>query len=362
VKRVAVARALKLVGCEFASVSLFHRVIITPGGGYTITLKIQPGANVDELIGKKMNLSTALNIEEIEIKRIAPRLVELTARPQMPKELPDFPLVIHSDIVPPRTPHLIPIGVDGDGLIASIPLFDSAGGSVSLVAGNPGSGKSSALQIIVASLIPTPTVVVWFDPKGGADAAKFSNRVDVVADSIEAKSAEAKLKQLNRIVMRRANALADGFDIGVLHHIVVLVDEWASLGIDGSKKEREAVEEQLRRLAATGRALKVSLVLATQRPTSTTIDVATRGLATTRLVFAVGDVHASVAALGSPGAETLHPMRDRGVAFLNDAVRMRKVRMFKVPIDLQAEAAANRGLKMTLDELEQWEMSCLLPG
>ena len=358
-KRVAVTRALKLVGCDFASVSLFHRVETTPGGGYTITLRIQPGANIEELIAKKMNLSTALNIDEIEIKRVAPRLVELTARPPMPKEFPTFPTFIHSDIVPPRTPHTVPIGIDGDGLIAHLPLFDEAGGSVSLIAGNPGSGKSSALQIIVASLIPTPTVIVWFDPKGGADATKFSKRVDVVADCIDAKATEAKIRLLNRIVMRRANALADGFDLGLLSNIVVLVDEWASLGIDGNKKEREAVEEQLRRLAATGRALKVSLVLATQRPTSTTIDVATRGLATTRLVFAVGDVHASIAALGSPGAELLHPMRDRGVAFLNDAVRLRKVRMFRVPADLKATAHENQGMKMTLEELDEWEEACL---
>ena len=358
-KRVAVARALKLIGCDFATVSLFHRVDVTPGGGYTITLRIRPGANVDELVAKKMNLSTALNVEEIDIKRIAPRLVELIARPPMPKELPDYPTYIHTDIVPPRTPHSIPIGIDGDGLVAYLPLFDEAGGSVSLVAGNPGSGKSSALQIIVASLIQTPTVIVWFDPKGGADAAKFSKRVDVVQDSIDAKSVESKLRQLNRVVMRRANALADGFDLGLVSNIVVLVDEWASLGVDGNKKEREAVEEQLRRLAATGRACKVSLVLATQRPTSTTIDVATRGLATTRLVFAVGDVHASIAALGAPGAEQLHPMRDRGVAFLNDAVRLRKVRMFRVPVDLQATAFANQGMKMTIDELDSWEESCL---
>jgi hypothetical protein len=348
-----------MVGCDFASVSLFHRVDVTPGGGYTVTLRIRPGSNINELVEKIPNLTSALNMEEVEIRRVAPRLFELSARKQMPNTLPDFPTIIHTDIVPPRTPTSIPIGIDGDGLVAHIPLFDEAGGSVSLVAGNPGSGKSSALQIIVASLIQTPTVIVWFDPKGGADAAKFAKRVDVVPNSIDSRSTESKLRQLNRIVMRRANALANGFDLGMVSNIVVLVDEWASLGVDGNKKEREAVEEQLRRLAATGRALKVSLVLATQRPTAATIDVATRGLATTRLVFAVGDVHASVAALGSAGAEQLHPMRDRGVAFLNDAIRMRKVRMFRVPTDLQATAHANQGLKMTIDELEALEESCL---
>ena len=358
-KRLVVARALKLVDCDFAFVSLFHRVVVTPGGGYTVTLRIKPGSDVEKLFDKKGNLSSALNADEIELRRVAPRLVELIARPVMPSKLPDFQIVKSQEIIPPRTPFQVPLGIDADGLVSYLPLFDDAGGSVSLIAGNPGSGKSSALKIIVASLIQTSTGIVWFDPKGGADASEFANRVEVIPNSIDSKTVEEKLRQINRIIMRRATAMANGYDINGVSPIVILIDEWASLGVDGVKKERERVEEQLRRLAATGRASRVSLILATQRPTATTIDVATRGLATTRLVFAVGDVHASIAALGHPGAENLHPMKDRGVAFLNDASKVRKVRMYRVPQDLRSLASENRGLKKTLDEIEDLESSCL---
>lgn len=139
----------------------------------------------------------------------------------------------------------------------------------------------------------------------------------------------------------------------------MIVDEWATLGADGSKTDRADLELELRRLAATGRASHVALVLATQRPTVASIDVTTRGLAGTRLVFAVGDQHASIAALGQPGAELLDPRADRGTALLNDEQRVRPVRLYAVPDDLRERAAAVPGCRRTVAELSALEDACL---
>ncbi len=359
-KRLRVARALALAGIDFAFVSPFHKVTKTPGGGFSLILKLKPGSSGTKLLELKENLSTALNYDELEIRRITPRKYELVARRALPTNFPEFHQSYPDQIVPPRTPENVPIGIDADGNTAFFPMFDDAGGTVSLIAGNPGTGKSSALRILVASLMPTNTTIVWLDPKGGADASVFSSRVEAIPDCVNSKIAFNKLKEINDLIIRRSRAIANGYDVSLFRNLVVFVDEWASLGVDGIKKEREAVDEQLRRIASTGRAAKVSLVLATQRPTSTNIDVSTRGLATMRLVFAVMDTHASIASLGYTGAELLQPKRDRGIAIMNDTIGIRKVRIFKVPGNLKDLADQTKGLKTTLQELSDWESSAVL--
>ena len=360
-KRFIVTRALRISGIDFAYVSPFHRVRRTKSGGFTLILKIHPGASGVKLQEFKENLLSALNYDEIEIRRLSPRNFELRARKGLPSKFPVLEVAKNTEIVPKRTPFQIPIGIDADGAIAKFPLFDEAGGTVSLIAGNPGTGKSSALKILVASLLPTSTAILWLDPKGGADASIFASRVEAIPDCINANIAIVKLREINDLILRRSRALAIGFDSSLFRELVVFVDEWATLGVHGTKKEREAVDEQLRSIAATGRAAKVALVLATQRPTSTNIDVSTRGLATTRLVFAVMDKHASIASLGFSGAEMLHPQEDRGIAILNDNLGLRKIRVYKVPENLSELALDNSGLRTTLEELSLWEKATLKP-
>jgi hypothetical protein len=358
-KRFVVTRALHVSGIDFAYVSPFHRVRKSQNGGFSLILKIQPGASGVKLQEFKENLLSALNYDEIEIRRLSPRKFELRARKGLPSKFPVFEVIKNSDVVPKKTPYEVPIGIDADGAIAKFSLFDDAGGTVSLIAGNPGTGKSSALRILVASLLPTSTAIVWLDPKGGADASIFASRVEAIPDCINADVAIVKLREINELILRRSRALATGVDGSLFRELVVFVDEWATLGVHGTKKGREAVDEQLRSIAATGRAAKVTLVLATQRPTSTNIDVSTRGLATTRLVFAVMDRHASIASLGYSGAELLHPKEDRGIAILNDSTGLRKVRVYKVPENLREVAQENSGLRTTLEELSLWEMATL---
>ncbi|MDA2974094.1 MAG: hypothetical protein O2986_06035 [Actinomycetota bacterium] len=60
--------------------------------------------------------------------------------------------------------------------------------------------------------------------------------------------------------------------------IVLVVDEWAELAADGSSKQRDEANRLLRRFVSLGRATGCSAVLATQRPTSETIDTGTRAL------------------------------------------------------------------------------------
>ena len=356
-KKIAVKNALALVGFNFAKVSWLKKTLKTPNGGYTIQLKLLPGGAASELVKLKEKLASALNVDEVDIRKIGARKLELTARQELPRLLPEFDNGTWSSIYSGSQISSISIGKTSDGFEAIFPVSDDAGGVVSLIAGNPGSGKSSLLKIILSSLMQTNAVIVWFDPKGGADARIFKSRVDVVGDCINAPSATEKLVQLNELVMRRANALASGKSLDGLPPVVVFVDEWANLGVNGNKKEKEEVDAQLRKLAAMGRASKVSLILSTQRPTATTIDVATRGMASVRVVFGVGDVHASIAALGYPGAELLHASLDRGKALYNNGASIQKIAIYQVPAELEELANSTFQANISLSSLATLENS-----
>lgn len=357
--RLATHTALTALGLPGLSVAWHLPAERTPSGGFAVTLRLAPGATVASVTAAADRLAVALGVDCVEVRRTAPRRVRLTAQQPLPLTLPRYPEPSAPGLVPAGTPCAVPLGLDRDGYPAELVLFDDAGGTVTLLAGSPGTGKSSALRLLVAGLMHTRTSVLWLDPKGGADAARFAARVEAVGDASQAAVALGYLRAVNALAARRAMALAAGDDLRQCRRLVVIVDEWATLGADGTKQDRAEVETELRRLAATGRASHIALVLATQRPTATSIDVTTRSLAGARLAFAVGDVHASTAALGVPGAELLDPKTDRGTALLNDSSRIRPVRLHQVPTDLTARADATRGLCTTVAELQRWETACL---
>jgi hypothetical protein len=134
-----------------------------------------------------------------------------------------------------------------------------------------------------------------------------------------------------------------------------MIDEWAMLGTLGTKQQQQEFTNQLRRLVSTGRSSNVSIVLATQRPTSVTIDVATRELSGNRIAFSVGDEHASEAILGIKGAESLvNPLRQgQALTWINGEVS--RISLYKVSPDLASDCEDNSGFNYTLDELIQLE-------
>lgn len=353
--KVAVARALRDLDLAGFRVEWLTPSVRTPSGGIRVAVRIPRGASHDQLFRLAPHLAVALRSESVRIEKSGPVSATLTTEMPFGAGLPPYPTQISSGEVPARTPWSVPLGRDADGYPVQFTLFDDAGGTVSLIAGSPGTGKSSTLRLLMAALAPTRTAIVWLDPKSGADAAAFSARAQVCPTAISATEALRVIHDLNALVRRRVDRLARLGTIGRVQPVVVLIDEWAALGVDGSRKDKEQLDAELRRLAATGRAALVSVVLATQRPTSTTIDVATRSLAATRLCFAVGDQHASIAALGVPGAEQLNPLRDRGTAYLDAGCGLSKVRIYGVPTALPSLVEEFRGLRTTLDTISSWE-------
>jgi hypothetical protein len=357
--KLKVAIALNRLALSLIRVAWTHPVLRFSNQGCSVILNLKPGCTYEMLETKVSHLMVALKVTHLELDRLSPSKVSLTFGTFERDSFPAYPVQLANATAP--FTGSIPIGVDVYGSPVLLSLFDQAGGSVSLISGNPGQGKSSALRLVVAGLLHSSTVILWLDPKGGADARFFRNRVIAVGDAVSAPVVIKHLMQINELIDRRVKLLSEEYSLAPLPPVLVLVDEWAHLGLDGTRPETSEVEVLLRRIASMGRAAKVSLVLATQRPTSTQIDVSTRGLASNLLSFYVGDEYASIAALGQKGAETLHPIRDRGIAFFRDGAKLQKVYLYQVPEDLREASETVTGIA-SLEDLRLWESLIGLPG
>jgi S-DNA-T family DNA segregation ATPase FtsK/SpoIIIE len=174
-----------------------------------------------------------------------------------------------------------------------------------LLGGLPGSGKSNSLRVFLAGLACRREVCLLIvDPKH-AEGAMWMSRASEVVLGNEARATTELLSEILAEIQRRSAFLA-GQSTGLLlpgpvfPWLVLLVDEWAEVGAGGSPKERQVITEQLRRIASLGRAVGVSVILATQRPTSDVIDSSTRALLSDRIALRCMDRWTADAILG-PG-------------------------------------------------------------
>jgi S-DNA-T family DNA segregation ATPase FtsK/SpoIIIE len=132
-----------------------------------------------------------------------------------------------------------------------------------LIGGVVGSGKSGVLNVILASLAACPDVVLWgIDLKGGMELRPWAARLDRLAT--DAADAVDLLADAVTEVRRRADLQA-GLGRRLWEPtpqapaLVVVVDEYAELPDDAHPNADS--------LARLGRAVAVTLLAATQRPT-----------------------------------------------------------------------------------------------
>jgi S-DNA-T family DNA segregation ATPase FtsK/SpoIIIE len=103
---------------------------------------------------------------------------------------------------------------------------------------------------------------------------------------------------------------------------VVVIDEFADLILSLNKGEREVFEKQVNRLAATGRAAGIHLVIATQRPTTDIITGTIKANITARVSFRLPSQVDSRTILDRPGAENLLGQGDMLMSIDNDVQRL----------------------------------------
>ena len=351
-KRQATQRAIALLEIASVTVPLFQKVQKTPAGGFTLRLKLSAGVSMKDLEQIAERFAVALKVDTVKFTKTSANGVLLSAQKGLPKHLPKMPIQQSNQMALfPTSPNKVPVGIDADGNLVEVELFSSAGGTVTLIGGNPGKGKSSLLKIIVSGLLDSNHSIIWFDAKSGADARPFRHRADVFDDPSDPEKFLEVLTKIQELTRRRNQFNGRGWDISPLSKTVLIIDEWAVLAGLGSKQLQSSIQQELRKIVATARSANISVVLATQRPTKDNIDITTRELSNTRIAFQVGDIHASEAILGFSGAEPAVNNLPRGRALKWENGDVTKFALFDLPPTMSNPVSMNGGLKLTVDDL-----------
>ena len=205
----------------------------------------------------------------------------------------------------------IEVGIDRYGQPVTIQLY---GGSGVLIAALPGQGKSSMLNLIMASVLADKRATAFIaDCKGGADfhawrdaAERFwagnpDTDPEGILEIFRASHATMEARYA-RLPGYRATKIDEELssepDFGPL---LVVVDEAQMLFGDKSPVPQQAKDEALRlalSVIARGRAVNVWLLVASQRVTSDEIPAAITQRITTRIAFRLDTQHGSQAILG----------------------------------------------------------------
>jgi S-DNA-T family DNA segregation ATPase FtsK/SpoIIIE len=195
-----------------------------------------------------------------------------------------------------------------------------------LLAGEPGAGKSVALNNIVAHGALCPDVSLWlFDGKQvelglWRDVADTFVGPDITTALVRLEQLQIEMNrrytELDR-VRRRKIVQSDPVDV-----IMVVIDELALFSATmGSKDDQDTFVRLLRDLVARGRAAGIIVVAATQRPSADIIPTSLRDLFGYRLAFRCTTDSSSDIILGRGwaangyNAATIAP-EERGVGYL----------------------------------------------
>ncbi len=186
-----------------------------------------------------------------------------------------------------------------------------------LVAGATGTGKSVAINSLLAGLLMTKTPdevkFIMVDPKMGVEMGSYNGiphllspvitDVSLVTNALEWTIGEMmrRYSQLKQVHAKKLSEYNQKMGFTAMPYIVVVIDEMADLMLTSGME----VETKIQRLAQMGRAVGVHLILATQKPTVDVITGLIKSNIPGRMAFAVSTLVDSRVILDESGAETL---------------------------------------------------------
>lgn len=208
-----------------------------------------------------------------------------------------------------------------------------------LVAGQTGSGKTVFLDSLITSLIwrhnPESLKLLLVDPKR-MDFGIFNDLPHLYKGTVVFEPEEA-IHLLRELLLNeretRTNIIQQSRCPNIIEYnrrnpehplpsIVVVIDEFADIILTLDKRERNSFERQINRLAATGRAVGIHLVLATQRPTTDVITGTIKANIPARVSFRLPSLVDSRTILDRPGAENLLGNGDMLLSINNQIQRL----------------------------------------
>lgn len=239
------------------------------------------------------------------------------ALPALPEQLGYYPTRVDVYSAPLPRDLALPVGVGGDGQPVALPLRNL--GNV-LVAGLPGGGKSELLASMIAGLLRQDATgqrvqIAAIDTK----LVTFGNLPALSAlyapPALEIDDAHALTEALLAEVRERFQRLHAAGTRSVeeyqtrtgetLAYIVAVIDELADLTSDSDRRRGAAWLAAATEIGRKGRAAGVSLVMATQRPSSDVIPSSLRNLAGAAVAFRLARADDSRLVLDAAGAEML---------------------------------------------------------
>ncbi|WP_304540944.1 FtsK/SpoIIIE domain-containing protein [Desulforamulus aquiferis] len=202
----------------------------------------------------------------------------------------------------------VPVGYDSSGKLV---VFDLAESPHLLVAGVPGFGKSNFLHVLIHALLPKALVAVMDFKR--LEFAYLKNHCALARTEVEAL---ALMKALNREMERRIDLLDAAGCAKVqefkddMPFIVLVCDEVAEI-------ENEEIVYYIDRIVRLARAVGISVVMATQRPSKKLkiFKDDTRDMFLARICYQMADEISSRMVLGEqcPQAAYLPEIKGRGI-------------------------------------------------
>ncbi len=305
----------------------------------------EPGVKVQKITSLTNDIALNLAAQSVRIEAPIPGKsavgIEL---PNQKASMVHVREILSSDLFQKATsPLVVCIGKD----IAGHPIVaDLAEMPHLLIAGATGSGKSVALNAMIASLLfrstPAQVRLVMIDPKR-VELTDYNEiphlLTPVVTNPRQAASVlkdmlrvmEQRFERFAQVGVRNIQAYNQLTDVEPLYYIVVIVDELADLMMVAPAD----FEDIICRLAQMTRATGIHLVVATQRPSVDVITGLIKANIPSRLAFAVSSQVDSRTILDMAGAEKLlgrgdmlflplgasRPIRAQGAYIGDDEIR-----------------------------------------
>jgi len=290
-----------------------------------------PGIKVSQVANLSEELALALEAESIRIQRIPGKSSLGIEAPNNKREIIKIRDIIQSESFrnsPSKLTIALGKTIHGENYITDLAVMPHL-----LIGGATGTGKSAAVNTIIASLMykasPEEVKIILVDPKrlefslydgmphlmcpvvkdprkAGSILIDAINKMDEryhVLGAQKVRNIQQYNQKMKKLLKEREGTLTpeEKEEFKPIPYIVIIIDELAELMMVGA----EEVEKCIARLSQLARAVGIHLVMATQRPSIDVITGTIKNNFSSRIAFRVPTKIDSRIIIDSPGAEKL---------------------------------------------------------